>query len=96
MQQTPENPNGLLELLPENCDRQYQEIQQLKGKLSDRTDVEVLGRPSGCPLWQKQGIFPYLTEDSYRNSGRNKPEIFMTNNMEPTAENIMGISGEGW
>lgn len=42
MRQDPENPNELLELLLEKCDRQYQEIQQLKGKLEDRTDVEAL------------------------------------------------------
>ena len=42
MRQDPENPNELLELLLEKCDRQYQEIQHLKGKLEDRTDVEAL------------------------------------------------------
>ena len=42
MQENKENPNELLELLLEKCDRQYQEIQLLKGKLEDRTDVDAL------------------------------------------------------
>jgi len=42
MQENKENPNELLELLLEKCDRQYQEIQLLKGKLEDRTDVGAL------------------------------------------------------
>lgn len=42
MQENKENPHELLELLLEKCDRQYQEIQLLKGKLEDRTDVDAL------------------------------------------------------
>jgi transposase len=42
MQEIKENPNELLELLLEKCDHQYQEIQLLKGKLEDRTDVDAL------------------------------------------------------
>jgi len=42
MQANKENPNELLELLLEKCDRQYQEIQLLKGKLEDRRDVDAL------------------------------------------------------
>lgn len=42
MQETPENTDKLLDLLLEKCDLQYQEIQQLQGKLADRTDVEAL------------------------------------------------------
>lgn len=37
-----ENSDKLLQLLLEKCDRQYQEIQQLKGRLEDRTDVDAL------------------------------------------------------
>ncbi|RNC64445.1 IS66 family transposase [Proteiniphilum sp. X52] len=42
MQQNPENPNELLELLLDKCDRLYQENMLLKGKLEDRTDVDAL------------------------------------------------------
>lgn len=42
MQQNPENPNELLELLLDKCDRLYQENMHLKGKLEDRTDVDAL------------------------------------------------------
>lgn len=42
MQETPENTDKLLDLLLEKCDLQYQEIQQLQGKLADRTDVDAL------------------------------------------------------
>src|SRR5690554_6569806 len=42
MQETPENADKLLDLLLEKCDLQYQEIQQLQGKLADRTDVDAL------------------------------------------------------
>lgn len=42
MQSDNENTDKLLELLLEKCDRQYQEIQLLKGKLEDRTDVDAL------------------------------------------------------
>ena len=42
MQQNPENPNELLELLLDKCDRLYQENMHLKGKLEDHTDVDAL------------------------------------------------------
>jgi transposase len=42
MQENKENPNELLELLLEKCDRLYQENMLLKGKLEDRTDVDAL------------------------------------------------------
>lgn len=42
MQEPPENTDKLLDLLLEKCDLQYQEIQQLQGKLADRTDVDAL------------------------------------------------------
>lgn len=42
MQKNKENPNELLELLLEKCDRLYQENMLLKGKLEDRTDVDAL------------------------------------------------------
>jgi transposase len=42
MQQNPENPNELIHLLLEKCDRLYQENSLLKGKLEDRTDVDAL------------------------------------------------------
>ena len=42
MQENTENPNELLELLLEKCDRLYQENMLLKGKLEDRTDVDAL------------------------------------------------------
>lgn len=42
MQSDSENQNELLELLLGKCDRQYQEIQLLKGKLEDHTDVDAL------------------------------------------------------
>lgn len=42
MQKNEENPNELLELLLEKCDRLYQENMLLKGKLEDRTDVDAL------------------------------------------------------
>ena len=41
MQENKENPNELLELLLEKCDRLYQENMLLKGKLEDRTDVDA-------------------------------------------------------
>jgi hypothetical protein len=42
IQENKENPNELLELLLEKCDRLYQENMLLKGKLEDRTDVDAL------------------------------------------------------
>ena len=42
MQNNKENPNELLELLLDKCDRLYQENMLLKGKLEDRTDVDAL------------------------------------------------------
>ena len=42
MQENKENPNELLDLLLEKCDRLYQENMLLKGKLEDRTDVDAL------------------------------------------------------
>ena len=42
MQENKDNSNELLELLLEKCDCQYREIQLLKGKLEDRTDVDAL------------------------------------------------------
>ena len=42
MQGIPENTDKLLGLLLDKCDLQYQEIQQLQGKLADRTDVDAL------------------------------------------------------
>ncbi len=42
MQQDPNNTTELINLLLEKCDRQYQEIQLLKGKLEDHTDVDAL------------------------------------------------------
>lgn len=42
MQDNKENPNELLELLLDKCDRLYQENMLLKGKLEDRTDVDAL------------------------------------------------------
>ena len=39
MQENKENPNELLELLLEKCDRLYQENMLLKGKLEDRTQL---------------------------------------------------------
>ena len=43
MQENKENPNELLELLLEKCDRLYQENMLLKGKLEVRTDDEADG-----------------------------------------------------
>lgn len=42
MQHDPENPDELLALLLDKCDRLYQENKLLKGKLEDRTDVDAL------------------------------------------------------
>lgn len=42
MQENNENTDELLLVLLDKCDRQYQEIQRLKSKLEDRTDVDAL------------------------------------------------------
>jgi hypothetical protein len=42
MQENNENTDELLKVLLDKCDRQYQEIQVLKDKLKDRTDVDAL------------------------------------------------------
>lgn len=42
MQENNENTDELLLVLLDKCDRQYQEIQRLKSKLEDRTDVDTL------------------------------------------------------
>ena len=36
------NNSELIQLLLDKCDRQYQEIQQLKSKLSPQTDIDVI------------------------------------------------------
>lgn len=42
MQENNKDTDELLKVLLDKCDRQYQEIQRLKGKLEDRTDVDAL------------------------------------------------------
>lgn len=55
MQENPENPNELLELLLDKCDRLYQENMHLKGKLEDRTDVDALKSGYERTLSEKDG-----------------------------------------
>lgn len=68
MQENNENTDELLLVLLDKCDRQYQEIQRLKSKLEDRTDVDALQSSYEQTIsFQKEKILSLESQVAYLN-----------------------------